>query len=143
VTFLVDYRLYDLPFESISIFNKIPYKSNDFSLNTNIMRLKNINYNPTQNANGISLPGNVKYYLDYHSEQKIKYDLIKILTDNLNTGSGGAKKGADQLTVPLEGVLSTEHKPSIQIYLYLLHKQPFYINFLMIYLIHLVIQNAK
>ena len=113
ITFLVDYRLYDLPFESISIFNKIPYKSNDFSLNTNIMRLKNINYNPTQNANGISLPGNVKYYLDYHSEQKIKYDLIKILTDNLNTGSGGAKKGADQLTVPLEGVLSTEHKPSI------------------------------
>ena len=113
ITFLVDYRLYDLPFESISIFNKIPYKSNDFSLNTNIMRLKNINYNPTQNANGISIPGNVEYYLDYHSEQKIKYDLIKILTDNLNTGSGGAKKGADQLTVPLEGVISTEHKPSI------------------------------
>ena len=113
ITFLVDYRLYDIPFESISIFNKIPYKSNDFSLNTNIMRLKNINYNPTQNANGISLPGNVKFYLDYHAEQKLKYDLNKVLTDNLNTGSGGAKKGADPLSVPLEGVLSTEHKPSI------------------------------
>ena len=56
---------------------------------------------------------NVKFYLDYHAEQKLKYDLNKVLTDNLNTGSGGAKKGADPLSVPLEGVLSTEHKPSI------------------------------
>ena len=94
ITFLIDYRLYDLPFESISIFNKIPYKSNDFSLNVNVMRLKSVNFNPTQNASGISLPGNVKYYLDYHKEQKLRCDLVKVLTDNLNTGGGGgAKKG--------------------------------------------------
>jgi hypothetical protein len=112
---LVDYRLYDLPFESISIFSKIPYKSNDFSLNTNVMRLKNVNFNPTQNASGISLPGNVKYYLDYHKEQKLRCDLLKVLTDNLGSGigSGGAKKGQDIQSVPLEGVLSTEHKPSV------------------------------
>ena len=114
ITFLVDYRLYDLPFESISIFNKIPYKSNDFSLNTNIMRLKNVSFNPTQNANGISLPGNVKYYLDYHKEQKLRCDLLKVLTDNLGSSTGGgAKKGQDIQTVPLEGVISTEHKPSV------------------------------
>jgi hypothetical protein len=114
ITFLVDYRLYDLPFESISIFNKIPYKSNDFSLNTNIMRLKNVSFNPTQNANGISLPGNVKYYLDYHKEQKLRCDLLKVLTDNLGSSTGGgAKKGQDIQSVPLEGVISTEHKPSV------------------------------
>ena len=114
ITFLVDYRLYDLPFESISIFNKIPYKSNDFSLNTNIMRLKNVNFSPTQNANGISLPGNVKYYLDYHKEQKLRCDLLKVLTDNLGSSTGGgAKKGQDIQSVPLEGVISTEHKPSV------------------------------
>ena len=115
ITFLVDYRLYDLPFESISIFSKIPYKSNDFSLNTNVMRLKNVNFNPTQNSSGISLPGNVKYYLDYHKEQKLRCDLLKVLTDNLGSGigGGGAKKGQDVQSVPLEGVLSTEHKPSV------------------------------
>ena len=114
ITFLIDYRLYDLPFESISIFNKIPYKSNDFSLNVNVMRLKSVNFNPTQNASGISLPGNVKYYLDYHKEQKLRCDLVKVLTDNLNTGGGGgAKKGQEIQSVPLEGVLSIEHKPSV------------------------------
>ena len=115
ITFLIDYRLYDLPFESISIFNKIPYKSNDFSLNTNIMRLKNVNFNPSQNASGISLPGNVKYYLDYYKEQKIKNDMMKVLTDNLNIGGGGGggKKGQEIQVVPLEGVLSIEHKPSV------------------------------
>ena len=114
ITFLIDYRLYDLPFESISIFDKIPYKSNDFSLNTNVMRLKNVNFNPTQNASGISLPGNVKYYLDYHKEQKLRCDLIKVLTDNLGSGvGGGAKKGQETQSIPLEGVLSIEHKPSV------------------------------
>ena len=114
ITFLIDYRLYDLPFESFSIFSKIPYKSNDFSLNTNIMRLKSVNFNPTQNATGISLPGNVKYYLDYYKDQKIKCDIMKVLTDNLNTGaSGGGKKGQEVQVVPLEGVQSTEHKPSV------------------------------
>ena len=113
ITFLIDYRLYDLPFESISIFNKIPYKSNDFSLNTNIMRLKNVGFNPAQNAGGISLPGNVKYYLDFYKDQKIKCDIVKVLTDNLNTGGGGGKKGQEVASVPLEGVLSLEHKPSI------------------------------
>ena len=114
ITFLIDYRLYDLPFESISIFNKIPYKSNDFSLNTNVMRLKNVNFNPTQNASGISLPGNVKYYLDYHKDQKLRCDLIKVLTDNLGSSTGGgAKKGQEVQTVPLEGILSIEHKPSV------------------------------
>ena len=114
ITFLIDYRLYDLPFESFSIFSKIPYKSNDFSLNTNIMRLKSVNFNPTQNAAGISLPGNVKYYLDYYKDQKIKCDIMKVLTDNLNTGaSGGGKKGQEVQVVPLEGVQSTEHKPSV------------------------------
>ena len=114
ITFLIDYRLYDLPFESFSIFNKIPYKSNDFSLNTNIMRLKSVNFNPTQNAGGISLPGNVKYYLDYYKDQKIKCDIMKVLTDNLNTGApGGGKKGQEVQVVPLEGVLSIEHKPSV------------------------------
>ena len=115
ITFLIDYRLYDLPFESISIFNKIPYKSNDFSLNTNVMRLKNVNFNPSQNASGISLPGNVKYYLDYYKEQKIKNDMMKVLTDNLNIGGGGGggKKGQEIQVVPLEGVLSIEHKPSV------------------------------
>ena len=114
ITFLIDYRLYDLPFESISIFNKIPYKSNDFSLNTNIMRLKSVNYNPTQNAAGISLPGNVRYYLDFYKEQKIKCDIMKVLTDNLNTGGGGGgKKGQEVQVVPLEGVLSIDHKPSV------------------------------
>ena len=115
ITFLIDYRMYDLPFESISIFNKIPYKSNDFSLNTNIMRLKNISFNPNQNAAGISLPGNAKYYLDYYKEQKIRYDMMKVLNDNFNTSStgGGGKKGQDIQTVPLEGVQSIEHKPSI------------------------------
>ena len=107
--------MYDLPFESISIFNKIPYKSNDFSLNTNVMRLKNISFNPNQNAAGISLPGNAKYYLDYYKEQKIRYDMMKVLNDNFNTSStgGGGKKGQDIQTVPLEGVQSIEHKPSI------------------------------
>jgi hypothetical protein len=114
ITFLIDYRLYDLPFESISIFNKIPYKSNDFSLNTNIMRLKSVSFNPTQNASGISLPGNVKYYLDYYKDQKIKCDIMKVLTDNLNTGgSGGGKKGQEIQVVPLEGVQSIDHKPSV------------------------------
>ena len=114
ITFLIDYRLYDLPFESLSIFNKIPYKSNDFSLNTNIMRLKNVNFNPTQNAAGISLPGNVKYYLDFHKEQKLRCDMVKVLTDNLGSGTGGgAKKGQDIQSVPLEGVVSIEHKPSV------------------------------
>jgi hypothetical protein len=114
ITFLIDYRLYDLPFESISIFNKIPYKSNDFSLNVNVMRLKSVNFNPTQNASGISLPGNVKYYLDYHKEQKLRCDLVEVLTDSLSTGGGGgAKKGQEIQSVPLEGVLSIEHKPSV------------------------------
>ena len=114
ITFLIDYRLYDLPFESISIFNKIPYKSNDFSLNTNIMRLKNVSFNPAQNAGGVSLPGNVKYYLDYYKDQKIKYDICKILTDHLNVGGGGGgKKGQEVVSVPLEGVLSIQHKPSV------------------------------
>jgi hypothetical protein len=77
------------------------------------MRLKNVGFNPAQNAGGISLPGNVKYYLDFYKDQKIKCDIVKVLTDNLNTGGGGGKKGQEVASVPLEGVLSLEHKPSI------------------------------
>jgi hypothetical protein len=78
------------------------------------MRLKSVNFNPTQNASGISLPGNVKYYLDYYKDQKIKCDIMKVLTDNLNTGgSGGGKKGQEIQVVPLEGVQSIDHKPSV------------------------------
>ena len=113
ITFLIDIRLYDLPFESLSIFDKIPYKSNDFSINTNVMRLKNANYQ--KGSPSISLPGNVKYYLDYNLEQKIKYDIKQIISDNLSSNVGGGKKdkNADPSNVPLEGVCSFEHKPSI------------------------------
>jgi hypothetical protein len=78
------------------------------------MRLKSVNYNPTQNASGISLPGNVKYYLDFYKDQKIKCDIMKVLTENLNTGgTGGGKKGQEVQVIPLEGVLSIDHKPSV------------------------------
>ena len=41
--------------------------------------------------------------------------MMKVLTDNLNTGGGGGggKKGQEIQVVPLEGVLSIEHKPSV------------------------------
>lgn len=70
---------------------------------------------------------------------------MKILSDNLN------KEGSIQ-TVPLEGVMWIEHKPSIselqkyiwiQIYSFLQLRQHYFINFHMKYLILLDILNAK
>ena len=64
IVFLIDNRFADLPFDALMPFNKIPYKSYDFSLNTYIMRLKALSFNQAT-SNSISVVGNVKYYLDY------------------------------------------------------------------------------
>lgn len=108
IVFLIDTRLSDLPFESLSVFSKIPFKSIDFSMNTFIMRLKTVAFNPAT-ANTVSLPGNVKYYLDYSSEQNFKFDLKNSVTSHLSSQTGGKNNPVS----PIEGVLSSEHKPSI------------------------------
>lgn len=113
ITFLIDHRLYDLPIESLSFFGKIPYKSNDFSLNVNIMRLKTAGF--TSGSSSISLPGTVRYYLDYSNEMKLKYDIKNLINENMASGGGGGgKKDKDAPVVSaLEGVISYDHKPSI------------------------------
>ena len=77
-------------------------------MNTFIMRLKTVAFNPAT-ANTVSLPGNVKYYLDYSSEQNFKFDLKNSVTSHLSSQTGGKNNPVS----PIEGVLSSEHKPSI------------------------------
>ncbi|MCQ2815670.1 MAG: hypothetical protein MJ252_00240 [archaeon] len=110
ITFLIDTRLMDIPFESFEIFSKIPYKSIDFSLDSLISKYKSVNYTP-QSGTVIQINGGVRYYLDYSSKQEMKTDLKEIITNHLSGGGGGNKK--DQtVSSALEGVLSKEHKPS-------------------------------
>ena len=109
ITFLIDSRFNDLPWDALYLFSKIPYKSNDFSLNTHVMRLKAVNFAP-QSMNTVSLPGNVKYYLDYFQEQQMKYDI----KNSINTVLGGTTGGKNNpVTSPIEGVVSYERRPSV------------------------------
>ena len=108
IVFLIDNRFADLPFDALMPFNKIPYKSYDFSLNTYIMRLKALSFNQAT-SNSISVVGNVKYYLDYSPEMKIKFDIKNSISTKLSSQASSKNNPSS----PLEGVISSEHKASI------------------------------
>jgi hypothetical protein len=104
ITFLIDYRFFDLPFDQIPVFSKIPLKSYDFSLSCLYNRLKTNNFNYA-NSNNISVEkGNMKYYLDY--KQSLKIDLKKCVDTKMSVSSGKTES-------KIEGITSSDHYPSV------------------------------
>ena len=104
ITFLIDYRFLDLPFDQISVFGKIPLKSYDFSLACLYNRLKNNNFNPINSNNLQVEKANMKYYLDY--KQTLKIDMKKSIDSKMSIVSGKTES-------KLEGIVSSDHYPSI------------------------------
>ncbi len=105
ITFLIDYRFYELPFEFIYPFSKIPYKSYDFCLNTLAHRLKANNFNPNT-GNSIYIDKSFsKYYLDYSKSNTAKIDPKKIIDTKLTVSGKTDSKP--------EGLTSYEHYPSV------------------------------
>jgi len=107
ITFLVDYRFYELPFEFIYPFSKIPYKSYDFCLNTLAHRFKANNFNPNTGSSVNIDRSLLKYYLDYSKNNPRKIDPKKSVDSKLSISTG---KAGD--TKP-EGLASYEHYPSM------------------------------
>lgn len=103
ITFCIDKRFYELPFENLNVFSKIPFKSNDFSLLMNAYRLKVNNFNP-QVQNFVNVEKSLlKYYLDYSNKMEIKTDPKKMIENKITLGKEGK----------IEGLASYEHYPSI------------------------------
>ncbi len=106
ITFLIDYRFYELPFEFFYPFAKIPLKSYDFSLSCLAMRFKANNYNPST-GNTINIDKNsLKFYLDYNLKNFTKIDPKKTIESKINSNNSKNE-------VKVEGVASYEHYPSI------------------------------
>jgi hypothetical protein len=105
VTFLIDYRFYELPLEQISIFSKIPFKSNDFSIQCYVNRLKSNSSN-----NNISP---MKYYFDYSSKLQMKCDIKKFIENKFSSATTTKGKDKDTSTNINEGVFSFDHYPSV------------------------------
>lgn len=106
IAFLIDHRFYELPFEFIYPFSKIPYKSYDFCLNTLAQRFKANNFNPNLSSS-ISIDKSLlKYYLDYSKNNPIKIDPKKSVESKLTISTGKTDSKP-------EGLTSYEHYPSM------------------------------
>jgi hypothetical protein len=105
VTFLIDYRFYELPFDNLPVFEKIPFKSNDLSMKTLVTRLQQINFNSSTSSYAIVDKTNFKYYLDYHKEN-CKKDYKSIIDSKMSASSG-------KMEIKPEGIVSYDHYPSI------------------------------
>jgi len=106
ITFLIDYRFYELPFEFLYPFSKIPYKSYDFCLNAMAHRFKANNFNPNTGSS-INIDKSLsKYYLDYSKDNPTKIDPKKSVDNKLTVSSGKTDSKP-------EGLASYEHYPSM------------------------------
>lgn len=106
ITFLIDYRFYELPFEFIYPFSKIPYKSYDFCLNTLAHRFKANNFNPNTGSSVNIDKSLLKYYLDYSKNNSSKLDPKKSVEAKLTISTGKTDSKP-------EGLASYEHYPSM------------------------------
>lgn len=110
ITFLIDYRFYELPFENLFPFGKIPHKSYDFSLHTLALRFKSNNYNPSSGNNLPIEKTGLKYYLDYSKNFNFsgfsKADPKKSVESKISLSSGKQE-------AKIEGLTSYEHYPSM------------------------------
>jgi hypothetical protein len=105
VTFLIDHRFYELPFDNIAVFENIPFKSNDLSMKTLVTRLQHINFNPLTSSYCTVDKSSFKYYLDYHKEN-CKKDIKSVIDSKLSIASG-------KNDIKPEGIVSYDHYPSI------------------------------
>jgi hypothetical protein len=105
VTFLIDYRFYELPFDNIKVFEKIPFRSNDFSLKTLVTRLQQVNFNPNTSSYSLVDKSNFKYYLDYNKDN-CKKDYKTVIDSKMSISSG-------KVDIKPEGILKSDHSPSV------------------------------